>query len=68
MIKYTKLNNRDMKQLIPYTAKLLCEAGVNKSNYNLSLCLKILGSHSNRINLLSCIMRNESAIFEALKW
>jgi hypothetical protein len=67
MMRYTKPNGRNCEILIPTAAQVLDQAGVTRESWNLRQCMDIMCQHSNSENLLSCLIKNQKGIFEALK-
>lgn len=68
MMRYTKPNGRNSEILVPIAAQVLDQAGVTRESWNLRRCMDIMCQHSNSENLLACLIKNQKAIFEALKW
>lgn len=67
MMRWTKPNGRDLKILVPTAAQVLDQAGVTRQSWNLRRCMDIMCQHSNSENLLTCLIKNQKTIFEALK-
>lgn len=67
MMRWTKPNGRDLKILVPTAAMVLDQAGVTRQSWNLRQCMDIMCKHSNSENLLTCLIKNQKPIFEALK-
>jgi len=68
MIDFLKPTAKDLKVLIPMVVFKLDEAGMTRQEWTVEKALIYLHSLNNWENLVACLIGNQKAIFERLKF
>jgi hypothetical protein len=68
MIDFLKPTAKDLKVLIPMVVAILDKAGINRAEWSVEKSLVHLQGIPNWENLVACLIGNQKAIFERLKF